>query len=122
VTDRTPQPVPDVSDADVERIVRRDFAPTDADETLSLLRTYGTETWEREIPRVRVAILRLAAGDVGSLRQYLTDAKRDYRDVLLGAEYLEYAALTLKTPQPASEAARRAIEADWVAYQDWLHG
>lgn len=116
----TGQPAAVVSDDDVERLVRRDFTPAQVDETLALLRTYGTQTWEPEVPRVRAAILRLAAGDMDRLRQQLDYAKRDYRDVLLGAEYMVYATLTLRTPNPSPGEAQHAITADWSAYQAWL--
>jgi hypothetical protein len=116
----TPQPIPDVTVSDVERVVRRDYHPGQVDEVLALLRTYGTESWEREATRVRVAILKLAEGDLSRLREQLAVAKQDYRDVLLGAEYLAYAALTLRTPRPLPAEARQAIDADWSAYQEWL--
>jgi len=64
--------------------------------------------------------VRLAAGDADELRRHLADAKRDYRDVLLGAEYLAYGALTLRKPHPEPAEAQRAIDADWNAYQEWL--
>lgn len=109
-----------VTDADVERIVRRDFAPSQVDEVLTLLATYGTADWEREAPRVRAAILKLADGDIEHLRRELDVAKRDYRDVLLGAEYLTYGALTLRNSNPSAEDAQRAIDADWSRYEAWL--
>lgn len=114
------QPTAVVTDADVERIVRRDFAPTQVNEALGLLATYGTAEWEREAPRVRAAILKLADGDIEHLRRELDVAKRDYRDVLLGAEYLAYGALTLRNPHPSAEDAQRAIDADWAQYEAWL--
>ncbi len=113
------QPIPLVTDADVERVARREFTDR-ADHVLTLLRTYGVEDWEREAPRVRVAILKLANGDMDRVRSELDVAKRDYRDVLLGAEYLAYAALTLRDPHASAEDAQRAIAADWAAYEEWL--
>jgi hypothetical protein len=114
------QPTAVVTDADVERITRRDFDPAQADEVLALLATYGTADWEREAPRVRAAILKLADGNIEHLRRELDVAKRDYRDVLLGAEYLAYGALTLRHPHPTAEDAQRAIDADWSQYEAWL--
>jgi hypothetical protein len=114
------QPTAVVTDADVERIARRDFAPAQADEVLALLNTYGAESWQREAPRVRAAILKLADGDIEHLRRELDVAKRDYRDVLVGAEYLAYGALTLRDPHPSAEDAQRAIDADWNHYMQWL--
>ena len=119
MSSRPTQPIPSVSEIDVERVVQRDHA-TNADEVFALLRTYGVESWEREVPRVQLAILRLAEGDMDRLRQQLDYAKRDYRDVLLGAEYLAYGALTLRTPHPSPEDAQRAIDEDWRKYEEWL--
>jgi len=113
------QPVPVVTDDDVARIARRDF-PAQADEVLALLAGYGAESWEREQPRVRLAVLRLADGDMERLLQQLAYAKLDYRDVLMGAEYLAYATLTLHTPKPSAEDAQQAIEQDWRKYEEWL--
>ena len=70
------QPVPVVTDADVERIARRDY-PTSADDVLALLNSYGAESWHREVPRVRVAVLRLGAGSVETLKKHLDYALRD---------------------------------------------
>lgn len=99
--------------------MRRDH-PDNPAEVLELLGQYGVVSWEVEVPRVRLAILRLAAGDMDRLRQQLDYAKRDYRDVLLGAEYLVYAALTLRTPNPSPDESQRAFDDDWRAYQEWL--
>jgi hypothetical protein len=100
--------------------VRRDYPPEQVDEVLALLHAYGVQPWEMEVPRVRVALLRLGVGDVSTLRLHLGYAKRDYRDVLLGAEYLSYAALTLANAQPSEDEAQRAFDADWNSYQEWL--
>lgn len=113
------QPIPVVTLADVERIARRDYGAR-ADEVLALLAAYGEKDWEREVPRVRVAILRLGAGEIETLKTHLGYAKRDYRDVLLGAEYLGYGAVTLRSPSPTEEAATQAINADWADYKAWF--
>ena len=42
---RLPQPHPDVSAADVERIVRRDFPPGQVHSVLAMLDEYGVEEW-----------------------------------------------------------------------------
>jgi hypothetical protein len=63
--------------------IREDF-PTHAQATVArLLDEYD----EREVERVQLAILHLAAGDVEKLRHYVQQAKLDYRDVLYWAEY-----------------------------------
>jgi len=84
------QPTPNVSRADVERVVRRDFPADRVPEVLAMLGEYGTEGWHRESDRVRLAVLKLAAGSLEMLRQEIEVAKSDYRDVLVGAEYPDY--------------------------------
>ena len=114
------QPTPAVTAADVERIARRDYPAEQVDEVLALLRSYGVESWEVEVPRVQLALLRLGEGAIDRLRLHLAYAKRDYRDVLLGAEYLTYAALTLRNATPDAGDAQAAINADWASYTEWL--
>jgi hypothetical protein len=72
---------PNVTSADVERVVRRDFPADCVPEVLAILREYGTESWQREPHRVRLAV-KLAAGNIERLRFQIETAKGDYRDVL----------------------------------------
>ena len=58
--------IPDVTDADVERIVRRDYTDTQLEDVGQVLAAYGTENCEpdgnaRGRARVRLAALKLAA-------------------------------------------------------------
>ena len=84
------QPTPDVTGADVERVVRRDFPADRVATVLAMLEEYGVEKWQRESHRVRLAVLKLAAGSLKRLRQELECAKHDYREVLGPAEYPGY--------------------------------
>ncbi len=86
------QPTPNVTRADVERVLRRDFPPERVAEVLAMLDEYGPDDWHREPERVRLAVLKLAAGNLERLRYELEGAKRDYRDVLSPAEYPGYTA------------------------------
>ena len=113
------QPIPVVTDADVERITRRDY-PSAVDEVTALLAQYGTEKWHNEVPRVRVAVLRLGAGNIDTLKKHLGYALSDYRDALMGAEYMKFATLTLMEPQPSEGAAETAINQDWEDYATWF--
>ncbi|MFN0059913.1 MAG: hypothetical protein ACKVX7_15760 [Planctomycetota bacterium] len=114
------QPVPRVSDADVERVVRRDYATDRIPEVLAMLNEYGQERWQQEPARVRLAVLRLAAGNIARLRGEIESAKCDYRDVLAPAEYPNYFKRVsgVGSLPPAEE--QRIIDADWKQYQDWL--
>lgn len=113
------QPVPEVTDADVARIVRRDFSPDLQAEVLAALATYGAKSWHREPVRVRLALLKLANGSPDKLRQNLATADTDYRDVLSYAEYPGY--FTRIGPSDRDPAARQqAIDRDWAQYRRWL--
>jgi hypothetical protein len=114
------QPMPDITERDVERVVRRDFTAAQHEMVFALLNEFGTEPWEREVPRVRCAILRLADGREEQLRYWLDIAKRDYRDVLACAENPHYFKST--TPPATISAADnlRLIKEDWRQYTEWL--
>jgi len=114
------QPVPAVSLADVERVVRRDFPPDEVAGVLAFLEAYGRQSWHGEIPRVRLAILKRAQGNWKQLRDALATADKDYRDILAYAEYPAY----FSGIQPGEKDAarrRRAIAADWRQYSSWLN-
>ena len=75
----------------LEARVYRDFAaPGSAAAVLDLLDALPTEAgYGHEMlagERVRAAIVLLAAGDLGRLRQALNLAKADWRDVLMAAD------------------------------------
>jgi hypothetical protein len=115
------QPVPNVAAADVERVVRRDFPPDEVAAVLAALETYGSKRWHNEVPRVRLAILKLAAGRQSGLRDALVSADRDFRDVLSAAEYPVY--FQHVAPGGNDEAKRQsAIDADWQSYRQWFEG
>jgi hypothetical protein len=77
------QPTPSVTENDVERIVRRDYPANVADEILALIATVTV----REKPRVVLACLKIASGNVDRLRANLSCASGYYRELLGEAEY-----------------------------------
>ena len=85
-----------------------------------MLDEYGKESWQREAHRVRLAALKLAAGNVEKLRYEIEGAKCDYRDVLAAAEYPSYMKRMSPSAALPTEEERRIIDADWKQYQDWL--
>ena len=112
------QSTPEVTQEDVERIVRRDFAPTEVAAAMALLERYGGESWHREIERVRLAVLKLANGDLQRLAVQVDEAGKDYRDILGPAEfpgYMEHHDAALDDAEK-----QRIIDADWHQYQQWL--
>jgi hypothetical protein len=114
------QPAASVTHDDVERIVRRDFAPNDVADALAIVAGYGAESHERETDRVRAAALKQARGDLDRLRQQVSLAKMDYRDVLAAAEYPEATRVWLAMDR-MTDAERQAIYgADRRQYDAWF--
>lgn len=116
----TAQPTPTVTSVDVDRIVHRDFPADRVPDALALLDEYGSETWQREIHRVRLAALKLATGSIERLRYEIEGAKCDYRDVLAAAEYPGYFTRVSGPGGLPADDEQRIIDADWEQYQDWF--
>jgi hypothetical protein len=114
------QPVPLVTAADVERIVRRDFPLDKYEFVRTSLNEYGSEGWHHEKVRVQLAILKLAAGRLDQLRSHLEMAKQDYRDVLAYAEYPQYMRAVPPSEKIESPRREQIIGQDWTEYQEWL--
>jgi len=111
------EPVATVTDADIDRLVRRDYAPDQVVEVLGLLEEYSSH----EAARVRAAVLKLAAGSVDQLLTRLQVALIDYRDVLAPAEYPEYLRHSYAEIQQLSEAdLQKLYDQDWQQYQSWF--
>jgi hypothetical protein len=77
--------------AEVERAVAREFAPGEQPVARDLLARYGVAAHDREVDRVRRALLSLSHGRVDHLGHYLAVAQHDYRDVLYWADHPEQA-------------------------------
>jgi hypothetical protein len=115
------QPIPEVTEKDVIRIVQRDFPTRQLDDVMSILNEYGTKDWQRGLDRVRLAVLKLAGGDFQALRREIDVAKSDYRDVLAYAEYPEYMQKVSPSAGLAGHERDKIIRADWKQYQSWLN-
>ena len=77
--------------AEVERVVAREFAPEEQSLARDLLARYGVAAHDREVDRVRGALLSLSQGRLDHLGHYLAIAQHDYRDVLYWADHPEQA-------------------------------
>jgi len=114
------QPIPKVTEDDVMRVVRRDFPSQHIDEVLAVLARYGEGDGSADVSRVRLAVLKLAAGNLERLRKQVETARCDFRDVLAFAEYPEYFARVTGAADQSREKVQRIIDADWNQYQEWL--
>ena len=114
------QPVPKVSDADVERVIQRDFTSSEASKVRAALAAYGSDS-QAGAARVRLAALKLSRGSLEELREQIEAAKIDCRDVLAAAEYPR-ASREWQRLAEASEAYRREVyDDDWRQYEAWLN-
>jgi len=98
--------------------------PDERTRVLTELQKFGTEAYEREAERVRLAILKLCEARTERVIELVAMAKRDYRDVLMWAEYpAEGQALWTVRPDLSSEERLRLEDLrrrDRQQYQDWL--
>jgi hypothetical protein len=115
-----PQPVPKVTRADMERIVRRDFPVEQLPEVMAILHQFGMAEWEKkwDVNRVQLAMLKLAGENIDKLREALTTAKSDPRDVISPAEYPSYGLDKFKLPEEEQE---KIFSTDWKHYETWLN-
>ena len=86
-------------------------------EVKAVLDTYGTEAYEKEPLRVRLAILKLSDSDPDEIKRTTDFAKQDYRDILSWAEYPRQ---SKKWSMPDGPKKKKLIEADRTEYEDWL--
>jgi len=88
---------------------------------MSMLNEYGANDWQRESHRVRLAVLKLANGNIEELRRLIEWAKNDYRDVIAPAEY-PMATKKLFTRKTLTEEEMETIyKKDWDQYQQWIN-
>jgi hypothetical protein len=109
---------------DVERKLARVW-PVVADQIVAraLLLTYGSANGERELGRVRLAIIKLSGGVLVDLATMTTAAKSDYRDVLMWAEYPEECRARWASRFDLTDSERQELAAirarDRKQYEDW---
>jgi hypothetical protein len=104
----------------IQRIVRREFPEKLHAEVFLMLKEYGKESCEREVDRVRMAMLKMANGTLEGLKNELSTAKSDYRDVLAYAEYPQQMRKVDPMSPPSEEALREIMLADLEQHQRWL--
>jgi hypothetical protein len=86
---------------------------------MAVLQEY-TSQWEGGTARVRLAALKLANGNLDLLRKHIADALRDYRDILVGAEYPEHWKAKFGSKKLSQKEHQQIVDADWKQYEDWL--
>lgn len=69
--------------------------------------------------RIGAAILRLANKNISRLEQLIKRANSDFRDIIVEAEYPRV--FDAGFGELTDEEERKANEADWNEYQNWLN-
>jgi len=109
--------VPDVTAADVERILQRDF-PAEAHEDLrEMIRNLEV----REKDRVVLASMKDAAGDVAKLKGNLHNAAGYYREIIGDAEYPFYTKKMFRIDKLSEEEKAKIIEKDKTQNLTWFN-
>jgi hypothetical protein len=113
--------IPNVTPADVVRVIARDFPHHQHKQVLALLHRYSSDWGLQASARTHLAILKLSEGDFRRLEATLQLAREDFRDVIAPAEYPEWCRIGFvgaeKLPQRELEALKTR---DWEQYQAWL--
>jgi hypothetical protein len=98
--------------------------PAERDRVFAQLQRYGQEPYEREAERVRLAILKLCDVRADRVTELVAAAKRDYRDVLMWAEYPGEGQALWALRSDLSNEERLQLEElrrqDRQQYLDWL--
>ena len=91
------------------------------DEVQAILSEYGTESFHREIPRIKSAILKVAGANLEEIKRCTDIACCDYRDILCMAEYPNQSGRWgLKEKNP--EKYKKLVENDLKQHQEWIDG
>lgn len=113
------QRIPNISDADIKRISRRDFPQVEFTEIESILGVYKPES-KKGKNRVCASILKLSIGNIDLLKKYVEKANYDYRDIIALSEYPNYSEHAFKGDLP-DKKKKQLIDDDWMQYQTWLY-
>ena len=92
---------------------------TTREKAIEILNQYGTESYEQEIVRVRLDILKLAGNSIEDVEKWVKIAKKDYRDILASAEYPgQLLAPTWRMPK---DEVSRIQTTDRNQYEEWVN-
>lgn len=108
--------VPQVSVEDVDRILKRDYP---ADRHAAIMRMID-DAGQGDHPRVVLACLKNAGGNMERLESQFSDAGMDWRDVIAGAEYPNYRRKALVIDQLPAAEQQAIVDLDRSQYLEWL--
>lgn len=103
-----PQPIPKVTNEDIERIIKREFPNSSFEEVKEILD-------QHESNRVKVAAIKNSHGDLDKLKRQIASAKYDSRETLLTAE-----CPNCQIKDMSKEEMKEISEKNWQQYQQWF--
>jgi hypothetical protein len=112
------QKIPDISDSDIERLIKRDFPRLEFSEIESILKMYGS-TSKKGRNRIYAGILKLSDGNIELIKKYVEKAIDDFRDIIALSEYPNYSEHAFDENLP-EEKEEQLINGDWMQYEAWL--
>ena len=77
-----------MNEEDIEylnELIRKNFSSYPLKRIQEILEDYGRDLSEKEITKVRIAIIQLSQYDINRLKELVAVAKNDYKKVLLWA-------------------------------------
>jgi hypothetical protein len=110
--------IPCITNADIKRIIERDFPKNERDRVIKTLNRYKSES-EKGANRVHAAILKISDGSVEKVEKNVEVAIIDYRDVLSWAEYPSYSKNLFE--EFSYEKEKQQNDDDWQQYNEWLN-
>ena len=114
------QPVPDVNEADVLRVLHRDYPEATREAAVEQLARLGGSLSKLGLERISLAALKIAAGNLKQLTLSVDLALLDYRDCLMGAEYPHVANKMYAMDHLSRDEQKALVDADWGEYKQWL--
>jgi hypothetical protein len=110
------QPTPKISSKTLEKIIERDYGNC-VSEIKEKLKSVRSDTLKGQ-NRISAAILKLANGDIDKIDNYIEIYKKDFRDVLAGAEYP--LCFSFSFGEKNKQELRAIYLSDWKNYLKWL--
>ena len=109
--------IPQVSETDVHRIVKRDYSSNQHAMILEMIEKAG----QKEGARIVLACLKNANGDIEKLKSQLTDSSGYWREIISKAEYPNYSKKLFRIDQLSDAEQQAIIDADKSQYLYWLN-
>ena len=108
--------IPQVSVADVDRIIKRDFPSNQHAIILEMIAKAG----QGEKPRIVLACLKNARSDIERLKNQLSEASGYYREIIAEAEYPNYLKKWSRADQLSETEQQKIIESDKLQFLEWF--